>query len=353
MMKFKIFFDLSSDKVEIMGFSRRVKTWFPNVHVIDYDNNHVTLPVKKETKLLGVWLDSRLTWHQELAAVAQKSLSTLFELKRIVKTTWGLSGEIVRELYEKVIRPSILVNVALWGPTYLSTKGHQNFLRKTDRLVALMITKAWPSADSFQTQNIAGIAPISTVVAERLVSIYTHTNFASCLSATNAQTQKRTKVVKNLLIECNLPHTDISFNPDFSALTSKGLTFYTDGSIIEGAAHGGGAVVEYHDGKEVQILQLKFPKHCNIFQIENVMLLHAIRMYKDRLRVDDQLSATIYSDALSVFEATHQLKPNRDIERISEEMRSLPRLKLVWIPSHCGINENERADHLAKLATKD
>ncbi|CAM9591932.1 unnamed protein product, partial [Heterosigma akashiwo] len=91
MMKFKIFFDLSSDKIEIMGFSRRVKTWFPNVHVIDYDNNHITLPVKKETKLLGVWLDSRLTWHQELAVVAQKSLSTLFELKRIVKTTWGLS----------------------------------------------------------------------------------------------------------------------------------------------------------------------------------------------------------------------------------------------------------------------
>jgi len=276
MLTYKIKFSLSPDKMEVLGFSRRrAGGEFPSVSFRDYEDNFVSLQVVKSTKLLGVILDSKLTWKDEIQHLANKGTRILFEMKRIAKLNWGLSGEVLKTLYTRVVRPTILGSSPLWGPTALATQSLLNPLKRLDFLVSKLITKAWPTASAAVVQNMAGITPIECVLQERIILTYLHTGFTTHLPsqtvspATQKKLPVRIRKVVSLLEEigvslpvnheratrcCDLPPPQLRPNicfekagtkeaPDLSKIGRGGYEIYVDGSVQNSSPplkHGGG-----------------------------------------------------------------------------------------------------------------
>ena len=64
---------------------------------------------------------------------------------------------------------------------------------------------------------------------------------------------------------------------------------------------------------------------------------------------------SFFSDALSVLEAIQNPK-KEDLDQLTMSLRALSehykKVVLQWIPAHCNIKGNEKADHLAKCGSK-
>ncbi|CAM9199334.1 unnamed protein product, partial [Heterosigma akashiwo] len=355
----KIFFGLSKDKLELMGFSRRKydkqeDKWFCDTVIEDYSGTEVVLEVKRSTKLLGVILDSRLDWSLAISDAARKGLSTLFELKAIVKTTWGLSSCVLKQLYQKVVVPTMLSNVALWGPSFLSAQKNRRPLEKVDRLICRMITKAWASASTAVTQAIAGVIPI-TLYSKRQKQI------------ANLLKEKGFDPQSLHLFEKSVSTSDLCYPPerkrfefqlagskqcpDHSVIRSSGYEIYTDGSIQDGL--GGGAVVVFHNSVEQKTILFRFPSHVDILQIECSMLCAATQTASELPDAPNGNSESIriYTDSYSTLSGMNSFKPKPSILPLLSTLRGVQKpLQFVWVPSHCGFAGNERADALAKEA---
>ena len=74
-----------------------------------------------------------------------------------------------------------------------------------------------------------------------------------------------------------------------------------------------------------------------------------------RTRENAHNKVVIFSDALSVLQALPDPK-NKDLDNLATELEALQRSTektiLQWIPSHCNIPGNEKADRLAKEGGK-
>ena len=131
---------------------------------------------------------------------------------------------------------------------------------------------------------------------------------------------------------------------------------YTDGSAFKGTINAGcGARIEFKD-KTCNELSEPCGTLCGNYEAEIFGLKHALQNLKETFENQPQKKGdcVIFSDSLSVLtilnEQNYTTKAIRDLAvQISSFIRTFDlNLILQWIPSHCGIPGNERADYLAK-----
>ncbi len=67
-------------------------------------------------RVLGVWVDSKLRWTQHIAQAAQKGLERFSALTRIAGSTWGLTFNKTRLLFNATIRAAISHGAPIWAP---------------------------------------------------------------------------------------------------------------------------------------------------------------------------------------------------------------------------------------------
>ena len=120
---------------------------------------------------------------------------------------------------------------------------------------------------------------------------------------------------------------------------------YTDGSAQNAVRNGGsGVYVEYPDGT-TDTTSIPTGNYCNNYESE----VKAICAAAEKLLTSDRTShpIVILTDARSVLEA---LQSNKlpELKEVLSIVQNKCRIILQWIPSHCGIAGNERADQLAK-----
>jgi hypothetical protein len=65
---------------------------------------------------LGVILESKLNWNQNLQKIIRKAQTTSAVVRRTYGKKWGLKPNMVHWLYTRVIRPSILHAALVWWP---------------------------------------------------------------------------------------------------------------------------------------------------------------------------------------------------------------------------------------------
>ena len=94
-----------------------------------------------EVKYLGVTLDSKLNWNQNLQKVVKKTQNTFALVRRICDKKWGLSFSMVHWIYTRVIRPSIFHGALVWWPKAMQ-KTTKTQLGKIQRTACLAITGA-------------------------------------------------------------------------------------------------------------------------------------------------------------------------------------------------------------------
>ena len=128
---------------------------------------------------------------------------------------------------------------------------------------------------------------------------------------------------------------------------------YTDGSNMDERV-GAAAVINHHfqDGETIcRQLSKRLPDHSTVFAAEATAITLALNYYRHMAPVHHDI--VVYSDSMSCLQAIEGEDPeNPLICHIINLLWLLSdkgtRVPFCWIPSHCGIEGNERVDQLAK-----
>ena len=131
---------------------------------------------------------------------------------------------------------------------------------------------------------------------------------------------------------------------------------YTDGSALKGTENAGyGARIEYPD-KTLEELSHPCGTHCSNYEAEALAIKAAIDSIEEKVKKTSfsNTKVIIFSDAKSVLQALNaETYKSHVIQDLSNRLDVFIKnfnyeIILQWIPSHCQIKGNERADTLAK-----
>ena len=106
---------------------------------------------------------------------------------------------------------------------------------------------------------------------------------------------------------------------------------------------GAGVYIQYPSGERTEEA-LPTGLHCTNYKAEVDALTKAAHIIATR--ADHNIQVVFLTDALSVLQAYNSDRlPS--LKKVLNNIKS-PRTVLQWIPSHCGIKGNEKADEMAK-----
>lgn len=125
--------EFSYHKTKLMHLS--CKRGFPLDHSVP-SRDYVIEPTNK-VRILGVWLDSCLTWKHHIAEAAQRASYRLNSLKPMCKMFWGATRMTMRHFYVRAVLPALTHATFAWCNV---TGERLQKLAKVHRRARLLIT---------------------------------------------------------------------------------------------------------------------------------------------------------------------------------------------------------------------
>ncbi|XP_004925502.2 uncharacterized protein LOC101744750 [Bombyx mori] len=282
----------------------------------------VGIRMSKEIKLLGLTIDSKLTFNSHVANICKKALNLYKQLSRAAKISWGLHPDVIRTIYVAVVEPVIMYASSAWASS-AKKLGVQKLLNAVQRGFAQKLCKSYRTTSLNSALVLAGLLPLDLRIHEA-ASLSEAKRGVGQLATGDGEMERTTKF--------------------------QTVRIYTDGSKIDGKV---GASLSFRSNEvETKCKKLKLSSYCTVFQAE---LLAICRSTREIIKHPKD-SFGIYSDSRSSLEAVtnnRSLHPLVvEIRRNLEECkRRNKRVALFWIKAHASLEGNERADQLAKEAT--
>ena len=360
---------------------------------ITADNRTITLA--PQLKLLGVILDDRLNFNAHARQAMAKGIQSLGTLAYTRKKQWGLSPSIARHMLLGLVLPKILWASPIWwtGAPQLIHYLNIGYLRMarwitglpmSTRTTKLLICAHLPPFEvwlDFLSRKYAisiickpaehGIRPLPPMesskkdhpgpfrllsfVSEHLedqLEIMTPGCPLSLPTINLHQCKPKDQQQKLATIETH--HQWIK------TLEPNTLVIYTDGSRSqEGRTGSGWVIYKLIAQKLLQVAQ----GHCGlgvkteVFNAETHAVAESME-YLHKLRDKTPRQVVLAIDNQATIKALeHNPQGTPDVFRALAQAKDLHVVgwvfKTVWIPSHCGIIGNEKADELAKRGTED
>ena len=131
--------------------------------------NGIELERKSKVKLLGVILDSKLTWRDHCQAVTRKCLITLGTVKRAVGKLWGLKPQQMEWIYKAIVRPMATYAAVVWTKA-TEVKLYMNWFEQVQRTACLMITGAMRTTPGRGMEYLIDIPPIREFIRKEALS---------------------------------------------------------------------------------------------------------------------------------------------------------------------------------------
>ena len=361
-----------------------------------------TVRARDTLVLLGVELDRRLQFGAHCRRLRNRVRPRNAHLRRLAGRSWGLDEGPLRTVANGYIRGAVEHAAAAWLPA--AAPSHVELLEREMRAAARTITGSPRSTPVHAVMAEARLAPVSErreVLAARLVgralALPPDDPLRKTAEATAPERLKSVRGWRTLgrqsLTEAGVPLEvepllpprippwtsggDVSFQLDvgplrlgataeekkvaaelhLGSLPQCATWLWTDGSVEGGVKDGGaGAVIIWPDGEEEE---LKTPagRHCSSYRAEMLALASGLEQIRLHPRDEERHPIIICTDSMSSL-ATLRAGPAaqtsplgvavwRELEELS---RRGSRIVAQWIPSHCGVEGNERADAVARDA---
>ena len=144
----------SSKKTEIVLFTHK-----RNPDLGSLSLNGTKLKLFKEARLLGVTLDSKLTWKPHITRITRKATTALMRCRQNVGKTWGITPSMMKWIYTAMIRSIMSYACVSWAGG-LNKKYLVRKLTKVQRLACLMILSAFPGTPTGALEILLNITPI-------------------------------------------------------------------------------------------------------------------------------------------------------------------------------------------------
>ena len=352
-----------------LGESRFVRCQWYNV-------NGTKLELSKETRLLGVTLDSKLTSKPHMILITRKATTTLMQCRQIVGKTWIIKPSMMKWIYTAMIRPSMSYACVSWA-CGLNKKYLERKLTKVQRLACLMISSAFPGTPAGALEILLNIAPIEEFLLSEAVrgsyritvSGLWHVNpicsFGKAKSHIDvcneakgflpllqmpADRIKKTKIFERNF-ECQ--HKDKNNAIRFeSVLNQNTVKVYTDGSKLDGRL-GAGFYAENPNNSPKQA-----PFHLGIsstvFQTEVLAISEVTKnlllekMHNQSIAVLVNSQAAIKALIKCAVTSITVLNCIRNLNQLGKQNH----VSIAWILGHAGVYGNEVAHYVAKTESK-
>ena len=129
--------------------------------------NGTKLELSKEARLLGVTLDSKLTWKPHITRITSKATAALMQCRQIVGKTWGIKPSMMKWIYIAMIRPIMSYACVSWAGG-LNKKYLVRKLTKV-QILACLISSAFPGTPTGALKILLNITPIEEFVLAEAV----------------------------------------------------------------------------------------------------------------------------------------------------------------------------------------
>ena len=363
----------------------RDKRWLRNQGISLTMNN---LPIRfySEIKFLGLIFDSHMNWKAHVKQTKAKALKALNLVKKLAHTTWGASRDVLLKLYNATILPILEYGSPIFNsasksvlkmldpvhnlglriatgafksspvPSLIVESGEvplsHKFQITTMRRALKIKTSSSSTKDFFKKPDCfisSKVSPSFPIRANRLfrdnnledVRFYNFENeippwtmdapkFCEKLCTLSIKKQDNPCALRQYVLEHINEHDSNHI--------------YTDGSKNK---EGVGLAVY---GSNIKI-QIALPTKASVFTAELLAIKNALKVISDR----KLKNVTIFSDSLSSLQAIKSYSSqNKIVSHIKFILHTLKQRQIFvtfcWIPSHIGIDGNEKVDSYAKEA---
>ncbi|KAJ5794256.1 hypothetical protein N7457_000855 [Penicillium paradoxum] len=331
---------------------------------VDLGNGRV-VEASESAKLLGVIIDSQLTFDKHLDQVEKKCTKSLQAISALGRSKWGLNIHDKRLIYNTCIAPKALYGSSVWAAPPVSTDGRPPTDAKSQGSRRSKDVPRTPMASRLEEDRLKALTRLATSPAYRAIRARRTYHRKRALHPAMEIAEE------DLLLEgeYNLDQMEIRHpfavppeaafvhwvNCTISPLTPR---IYTDGSGHHGEV-GGSAYHKPAQGPAIErMAYFGTEHHHNVHAAEIGGLILALRMAEDNPQL--QQGIDIYSDNQSALQVIRNPRQNSGQYLIKEVVRliDLRRQKgwatrFFWIPAHWEeeIEGNTQADALAKKAT--
>ena len=388
---------INSNKTTYTVFSLSTKEQNKST-ILQIDDN--ILKKEDHQTYLGITFDPKLTWKQQTEKTERRAKVQLNLMRKLAGSTWGADHQTLKTLYTGSIRPTLEYGIQAWGNT---AKTHFDRVSRVQNQAARIITGALKSTPieklegSTRLHSLKDRKETKTLMqAAKFQRLSRHPMNARMKQGTTNRLKRSSFLhEKNKLLK---HHPDLQNHqpreiprclatppwqikrPIFSntvpniqqkasqsapvrrAYTSEFIDHeypkdtwiraYTDGSAEQATRNGGaGIFIQFQDGKE-ENLTFTTGIHSTNYKSEAMAIEKGAR-FLERQQLPPQ-NIVFLTDASSVVDA---LKHNKDKElnnpsQAVNDLCETNNVVIQWIPSHCGLYGNDKADSLAKEASR-
>ena len=361
----------------------------------------VMVKPSRTAKYLGVILDSHLNWDAHCRLATQKAARATTAISALGMSTYGITQEDSKILYNTVVLPAYTYAASLWAAPQLRRR--QTFDDRTEVWQARILAKFVKPLEQVQsralrvasgtfrgtagtainavTRSLGAEALLKRSVYRRSLKLWnSHLRGAVAQPSTNRTNAITRTPLRNTLdcIRHDLGQKSITYEQghpfifppwwepptvfiakDADTATKEHwdtvrqghLAIYTDGSGIQENI---GASAVSLDGRLRDQACLGTNKHHSVPQAELYGILMALKLVIDSQGQLDLIPVTIFSDSqnavhnVSHMDGLQSYSLRHEIHKAHGQI--LRTVEVRWIPAHTGIPGNDRADAMAKEA---
>ena len=388
--KWKMSVNKGKTKSMIISSSNKDTKWDPQFQAGD-----TRIKAVNDYPFLGVKVDSDLRFNQHVSKIETKCKKRVNIIKCLSSKDWGNSLETQRALYLTYIRMVLeyaspswsswtassniqrlqrIQNEALRSVAGLYKTCPQDFLHLETNVKPLKFRYennddiTWdkyarlPETDQRRQLQLKEVEPrLKTRLGWRHTTSERMSKFKDLSRDTTSPHLPPWKKAGNLKIErveLDKPKNEYTEEELLVISTMKinslerEITVYTDGST-DGHQEKGGAEVYIHDATHSTILEESYPagRYCSSYGGECVAMLKALEWLQRN--PTPSLICTDSDSLVSALEENNWKDRDPWLKQIKKIIFDYPQeITLLWIPSHCGIEGNDKADELAKKGTE-
>lgn len=384
--------EISPSKSNVIVFSReRVP---PRITV---QINNSILPTQVQIRFLGVILDSKLTWNPYVNFIINKCQAGLNTLRAVSRVWWGSHPFTQKLFYNAYIRSHLDYASFLIEPTSKKNLARLDRIQFQSLRLIIGAMRSSPInalqveaveaplhfrrqflADKFlfkclRLSNHPLMVKVTTLSAQvkslqywrnksiplLVKSLHTYSAYKPLLNPSDRlplyTNSFHIHLIKpNILLSLGIINNHEAPRKLIQILNSKysgWKIIYTDGSKTSLSNQVGAA---FHCPSDQVNKKIKLPKEASIFTAECIAIFESLK-YID---VNHNGNFLILSDSLSALQKLNSSPFHYPEDELCIGIRTLihkltdsgKEIVLAWIPSHCGIPGNEKADSLAKDA---
>ena len=388
--KWKMKINVDKTRVQVISSSNKDLSWDPNLTA-----KGEKIETTPSYKFLGVTTDGGLRFTEHVKTIAKKARARIKVMKCMAGKDWGNSVETQRQIFIQTIRTLLEYGSPAWSSYLCKTTASTVQRIQNQGLRAIYkhakttpvdylhleagvepILNRWQKIDDITWDRYARLP--DTDPRKELLCKDTGKPRLSTRFGWRHETAKRMKdwdiprdtttpplppwrEMKNLTLDrVKLDRKKGDYSPEELKQISQRcideleteIIIWTDGSTAGDQRNGGaGFMVESRSGNLIHEESHPAGKLCSSYTGECIAMLRALQW----IQRNSPKSCTICTDSLSLHQSLAKDNWRDKDEWLKQVKRTIWELEcpihVLWIPSHCGIRGNERADALAEEGT--